>query len=197
LADSRKVQDGDSLNVVTWLTRFSRVREGLARLSATLNYAEALETGEKMRLRVAQLPYRDADRWVGLPLAKGQALSPSRFSLVVQSGSVDVAQPMAGVLIDEWVTVVPNATETTGVVFQYDQPDATPPQCILLAIPPDPDQSWTVHSLQQVVVEALDLARLRAVDPEALDEVGHYLPGAYFAFNPTGDTISTDFSSLK
>ena len=42
---------------------------------------------------------------------------------------------------------------------------------------------WTVWSLQQVLLETLDLARIRAVDPDALDEVGHYLPALYFAFN--------------
>jgi len=51
--------------------------------------------------------------------------------------------------------------------------------------------------LQQVLLETLDLARIRAVDPEALDEVGHYLPALYFAFNSVGDTVSTEFSDLK
>jgi len=100
-------------------------------------------------------------------------------------------------LIDEWVEVVPNARQTTGVVFQYDQPDAAPPQCILLAVPPDLDQPWNLWSLQQVVLETLDLARIRAVDLDALDKVGHYLPALYFAVNSAGDTVSTDFLNMK
>ena len=51
-----------------------------------------------------------------------------------------------------------------------------PPQTILIAVPPDLSVPWTVWSLQQVLLETLDLARIRAVDPDALDEVGHYLP---------------------
>lgn len=198
LADSARIQDNDALAVAAWFQRASRVREGMARLDASIRYAEALETGEQLNLRIAQLPFRENDRWVGLPLKTGQGLSPSRFSLVVQSATtIDLKQPMTGLLIDEWVEVVPNASETTGVVFQYDQPDAAPPQCILLAVPPDLDQPWNLWSLQQVLLETLDLARIRAVDPDALDEVGHYLPALYFAVNSAGDTVSTDFSKLK
>jgi hypothetical protein len=95
------------------------------------------------------------------------------------------------------VETVPHVSEATGVVFQYDQPDAAPPQCILLAVPPDLDQPWNLWSLQQVLLETLDLARVRAVDMDALDEVGHYLPALYFAVNNAGQTVSTDFATLK
>ncbi|HJU55876.1 MAG TPA: hypothetical protein VJ715_14930, partial [Pyrinomonadaceae bacterium] len=198
LADSAKIQDNDTLAAVNWFQRAARVREGVARLDASLGYAEALDTGERLSLTIAQLPYVADDRWVGLPLQSGRALSTSRFSLVVQSpGQLDVSQPLAGLLIDEWVEAVPSPSETTGVVFQYDQPDASPPQCILLAVPPDLEQPWNLWTLQQVLLETLDLARIRAVAPEALDEVGHYLPALYFATNDAGDTVSTDFSKLR
>lgn len=198
LADSTKAQGGDSMAVVTWFGRVSRVREGSTRLNASLSYSDALGTGERLSLKVAQLPYRQNDRWVGLPIIPGQALSPSRFSMVVQSTSpLNVRQPLAGLLIDEWVEVVPGSVETTGLVFQYDQPDSAPPQAILLAVPPDPDSQWNVWSLQQVLLETLDLARVRAVDPDSLDEVGHYLPALYFAANTDAETVSTDFSKLK
>jgi hypothetical protein len=198
LADSVKIQDNDSLAAATWFQRASRVRDGVSRLDASLRYAESLETGERLSLRVAQLPYQPNDRWVALPLKPGQGLSTSRFSLVVQAlPTLDVKLPMVGLLIDEWVEVMPNPKETTGVVFQYDQPDATPPQSILLAVPPDPDQPWNLWQLQQVLLETLDLARIRAVDPDTLDEVGHYLPAMLFAANVGGETVSTDFAQLK
>jgi len=198
LADTEKIQDGDSLAVVTWFQRASRVREGVARLDASIRYAEALETGERLNLRIAQLPYQKEDHWVALRANDGKDLSMSRFSLVVQSAvNLDVKQPLTGLLIDEWVEVVPGTSETTGLVFQYDQPNAAPPQCILLAVPPDLDQPWNLWSLQQVLLETLDLARLRAVDPDTLDEVGHYLPALYFAVNTERDTVSTDFVQLK
>jgi hypothetical protein len=196
LANSETIQDGDPLQAVTWFQRVARVREGIARLNASLAYAEALGTGEQINLQVAQLPFAENDRWVALPLQPDRPLSASRFSLVVQAtNSLDVTEPLTGALVDEWVELVPNASETTGVVFQYDQPGTAPPQCILLAVPPDLDQPWNLWSLQQVLLETLDQALIRAVDPDSLDEVGHYLPGLYFAFNREGETVSTDLTS--
>lgn len=199
LADSAKVQDGDPFASTTWFQRMARVRDGVARLNDALGYAEALGSGEKLKLTIAQLPYDPDDRWVGLPFEAGQRSLPGgKLSLAVQSAApVDVRQPLAGLLIDEWVEVVPSATETTGIALQYDQPNAAPPQTILVAVPPDIESPWTLWSLQQVLLETLDLARIRAVDPDALDEVGHYLPALYFACNTAGDTVSTDFARIK
>ena len=196
--DSLEIQDNDPLAAIEWLERISRVREGVGRFDAAVRYAEALDTGERLNLSVAQLPYQIGDRWVALPMKDNAPLSTSRFSLVAQSSeAVDVRRPMAGLLIDEWVDVVPNTSETTGLVFQYDQPDAAPPQAILLAVPPDLDQPWNLWSMQQVLLETLDLARLRAVEPDSLDEVGHYLPAIYLAANTAAETVATDFAKLK
>ncbi len=119
-------------------------------------------SGERLSFLIAQLPYVAGDRWVGLPLKDGRTLPGGKLSLVVLSGTpVDVSQPLAGLLVDEWVEVVPNAKETTGIALQYDQPDAAPPQTILIAVPPELDVPWTVWSLQQVLLETLDLARIR------------------------------------
>jgi hypothetical protein len=199
LADSVKVQDGDPLTSITWFQRMARVRDGVSRLNAMLNYSEALQTGEKLKLTIAQLPYDTNDRWVGLPFKAGQTRLPGgKLSLVVQATTaIDVRQPLAGLLIDEWVEVVPSATETTGIALQYDQPNSAPPQTILIAVPPEIELPWTVWSLQQVLLETLDLARIRAVDSDSLNEVGHFLPALYFAFNTDGDTVSTDFTKIK
>ena len=110
--------------------------------------------------------------------------------------SIDFTQPaLAGLLIDEWVEVVPNATETTGVVFQYNQPDSVAPQAILVAAHPNPVEQafWTIPWLQQVLRETISLVHMRAVTPDLLDETSHYLPAAYFAFNAEDHTVSTDF----
>ena len=195
--DSTKIQDGDPLAAMTWFERTARVREGAGKLNAALSYSEALDTGEKLQLTIAQLPFTANDRWLALPFKPGQTPSASKVSLAVQSVSpVNAAQPLAGVLVDEWVEVIPSPTEITGIALQYDQPNAAPPQTLLIAVPPEIGQPWTIWSLQQVLLETLDLARIRAVDSEALDEVGHYLPALYFACNTSGDTVSTDFTTI-
>ena len=198
LASSTAIQDNDPLAVVTWFQRAARVRAGFARFDDSLRYAEILNTGEKLNLRVAQLPHDANGRWVGLPLLPEQDLTRAGLSLVVQSApGLDVNGMLAGALIDEWVEVVPNAVETTGVTFQYDQPDAAPPQSILVAVPPDVAQPWNLGSLSQVLLETIDLARIRTVDLETFNDLGHYLPGLYFAVNQERETASIDFATLK
>jgi hypothetical protein len=198
LADSDRVQGGDPFASTTWFQRAARVRSGVGRLGQALSYAEAIGAGETLKLAIAQLPYSATDRWTGLPLQDGQTLPGGKLSIAVQAATpADVHQPLAGLLIDEWVEVVPNATEITGITLQYDQPNSAPPQTILVATPPDLDAPWTVWSLQQVLLETLDLARVRGVDPDAMDELGHYLPALYFAANTANDTVSTDFTTVR
>jgi len=197
LAASTAVQDGDPLASVTFHQRMARVREGVARLDDSLQYAEALGNGDALTLQVAQLPQRDDDRWIGLPAKPGTPIPPGRLSLIVHMPEpIDFTQPaLAGLLIDEWVEVVPNASETTGVVFQYNQPDSVAPQAILVAAHPNPvaQAFWTIPWLQQVLRETISLVHMRAVTPDLLDETSHYLPAAYFAFNAENHTVSTDF----
>ena len=197
LGASESVQGGDPLNVYTWFTRCARVRDPVARWNAPLRGAEVLGTGESLRLKVAQLPFEKDDRWVGLPALPGQSVAASKLSLILQSPkALNVTQPLSGLLVDEWVEVVPSATETTAIAFQFNPPDTCAPQTVLLAVPPVTDQPWTVGSLHRVLVETLDLAKLRAVDAEALGETGHYLPAVFLGYNLNNEVASTDFGPL-
>jgi hypothetical protein len=169
----------------------------VSRLEDAYRYAEALGTGAELHLMVGQLPLRDDDRWVALPLKDGQPISAGTLSLVAQvSDRFDSNGPFAGLLIDEWIETVPNPAETTAVAFQYDQPDATPPQSVLIAVPPGADLAWTASALQKVLLETMDLAKMRVVDPSLLGEAQHFLPALHFASNAQGDTVSTDWASV-
>ncbi|HWM12084.1 MAG TPA: hypothetical protein VNO82_22170, partial [Solirubrobacteraceae bacterium] len=159
--------------------------------------AEVLRTDEALRPAVAQLPHRAGERWVGGVLRAGAPMPDGRLSLVLQGAEgLDLTQPIAGLLIDEWVEIVPSASETTAIAFQYDAPDACAPQAILLAVPPEIGRPWTLGGLNRVLIETLELAKLRAVDPAALGEIAHWLPALHFAFNVEGDAVSTDFDAM-
>jgi hypothetical protein len=196
-AASSAAQGGDPLAVYTWFTRCARVRDPVARLSACLRGAEVLGTGERMTLGVAQLPFLAGERWVGLPPAQSEPLPAGKVSLVFQATTpFDPTKPLAGLWVDEWIEIVPSREETTAITFQYNPPDACAPQTVLLAVPPSPDEDWSIASLHRVLVETLDLAKLRAVDSEALVETGQYLPALFLAFNAKDDAVSTDFAPL-
>jgi hypothetical protein len=107
--------------------------------------------------------------------------------------ALDVSSPLAGFVVDEWVQVVPSDTQTTGVAFHFDSPGAQAPQAILLAVAPDPvETEWAFEIVEDSVLDALRLAKIRTVDPEALDQVGQLLPALYLPHNVAGDTASTD-----
>ena len=93
-----------------------------------------------------------------------------------------MTKPLAGLLIDEWIEVVPSASETTGMVFQFDQPDAAPPQSHPAGRAAGLGQPGTLVAAAGLARNARPGAHA-PVDPDALDELGHYLPALYFALN--------------
>lgn len=185
-ARSLDLQRGNPLTSVTWFQRASRVRDGVARLDKILLYAEALGNTE-LNLAVGQLPYKENEQWVALPL-ESEELPGSRISLVVHEplGIVSdnifsIKQPTAGLMIDEWVEVIPNKKETPGLAFHYDAPQSRAPQAILLAVAPEGIEKWDLATLEATIVETLELAKLRAVDLKAWgDEANQFLPALYF-----------------
>jgi hypothetical protein len=198
LAASTQQQGGDALAVHGWFTRSSRVREPLSRLGSCLQRSEVLASGARLALSVAQLPFDEKERWVGLPPLDGQDLPHSKLSLVVQPLlPLNAAQPLCGLFIDEWVDVVPSREETTALAFQCDPPNSFAPQSVLLAVPPVPGQAWTTETLRRVLVETLDLAKLRAIDSSRLGAAAQYLPAFYVPFNAADDAVSTDFAPLN
>ena len=196
LADAVALRGDDPLAAYSWMLRMERVRIPLTRFGRPLREAEALGSGERLDLAIAQLPHMAGQRWLGLPLAGDGPPLDGCVSLVLQATPSSLDGPLCGVLVDEWTELIPSRTETTGIAFQYDPPDSVAPQAVLLAVPPVPGEPWTVGSLNRVLVETLDLARLRAVGPEALGDIRHFLPAAYLAFNVDGDAVSSDLAPL-
>ena len=76
-------------------------------------------------------------------------------------------------------------------------PQATAPQSLLLAVPPNPRQRWDAGALVAILIETLELSKLRMVDSEHRASLGHFLPALLFARNTgdsgRGDTIATNY----
>ncbi|MEO1091104.1 MAG: hypothetical protein AAFX81_10750 [Pseudomonadota bacterium] len=192
-ADQAGLHGDDPLAPLTWLLRMERVRPPLARMTRVLREAELLDSAETLAPAVSQVPHRPGRRWIALAASDDTA---GVVSLVMQGAPKQLGAPLAGLMVDEWTEVVPSRSETTGIAFQYDPPDAAPPQAILIAVPPEMGASWRIETLNRVLIETLELARLRLVDPEDLGAIRQYLPAAFLAFNAEGDAVSTDLNSL-
>jgi hypothetical protein len=177
-----------------WLAGVAKVRPRVAPLDEALVVADLLTSGANA-LRVAQLDYRAGEPWICRAVFAAKEPPLARRSFVFHAPlGIDVANPVAGFLVDTWTEVVPSAVQTTGVALHLEQPTAAAPQTILLAVSPDDSPEWTDELVEDVVREARALARLRLVDSDALAGPGQFLPALYFAINLANDTVSTDFT---
>jgi hypothetical protein len=185
----------------TWLSRAARVRAPARALDAALGYADAVSEVDGSRpfgaLHPTQLGGAAGERWVALPPATGNTIAGGRVSLVAMTadGSLPTGT-VAGMLVDEWVEVVPSPAETTSVTFHYEAPTSAAPQVLLLAVPPLGLKTWTAADAIHIVEEALALARIRLVGMEDVAGLGQLLPAFVTGENPAGDTIGLDIEIL-
>ncbi|KOG12509.1 MULTISPECIES: hypothetical protein [Streptomyces] len=162
-----------------WVEQMGMVRPGAGALADLLMHTQAAGTGAGHELRIGQVPFAQGDRWVGAHRTADDEKAPAT-GLVVHGPAKPFATHRAAVLVvDEWSELIPAQRHTAGATFHYDAPGARAPQAVLLAVPPEVGAAWTPDVLAATVVEALDLAKLRLVDLDALGWLGRYLPAAY------------------
>jgi hypothetical protein len=196
-AASDALQRNNPAIAAGWLTRVARVRAGTRRIVDLFTYAEALQSGPSLRPKVAQLPVRAADTWIALDAPAGTAPRRGTSMVAIVAEGFQPSGAIAGLLVDEWVEVVPSAHETLGAAFHFDAPNAAAPNAILLAVPPEGIAAWDESALALTVQQALEQAMIRAVDPDAMPEVGHFLPALYFPLNMRGAAIATDLFDAR
>lgn len=198
-----------------WFHQASRVRPALARwrklslylatippLPGDRTRARATAMSRMLPLRIAQFTPTPHDRWAALPFLP-ETLADGRTRLVVPpSGTISVAAHLpdgcppglwAGLVLDEWVELIPNQREVTGIAFHHDDPGAEAAQTVLVAVPPRADTPWDAETLASVLDETFELAKMRAVDAERLGSLGQLIPAIHIADNGEKATVSTDF----
>jgi hypothetical protein len=201
--------DAGPVAISDWLAEAAEVRAGAARLRDLRLAAAACARDTQTGLRVAQLPPPAAggtDRWAALPLPDTDppAALPGGLVNIVLTGpalaaspSDVLAGPLAGLLVDEWVEIMPGRMTTAAVSFHVDAPGASPPQTMLLAVSPDPNRRWSIDLLDSTLQDTLALAQERMVDPDFVPSLGHLLPALLLARNNgdagLGDTIASGF----
>ncbi len=101
---------------------------------------------------------------------------------------------LAGLIIDEWVEKIVFPEQDTTVAFHYNGPSTEAPQCLLLAVSPNDSHAWnwddpTNNTLKDLIVDAMDLMKIRAVDYRSLKELSQFLPT--IVVNSSGSPIYT------
>ena len=184
-----------------WLYATARVSQKMHHIENLTFVAEALGTMPPV-LDPVQFPYKANAPWMALefpPESKGELESELLLYSACYSKAFDSTEPQCGLLLDEWTEVIPTETETTGITFQFDKPNAEPPQSILLATPPQFTGAWNWSDLVQTLHETLDMARLRAVEPQQLDRepISVFLPATILATTWRPVTIAADLSMVN
>jgi len=185
---------GDPLAVRLWLQTAAPVRAPLSRWRRMAQYTDPVPAA----LEVIQLPFVPGAQWVAMPFADQSQRPPAgRVSIVMhRAATPPPTGSWTGLLIDEWSEVIPAATEQTAVSFPFASPRAEAPQALLIGVPPAGTDVWDFEIVFDVIRETVELAKVRAIDLDALGPLGQLIPPILLASNADEETIATDMTSM-
>lgn len=157
-------------------------------------------------LQPIQFPFvgDDKDRWLGVPYPafyddfdeNNQRRLPDDTLSLVFEYPVDFQadRVCAGFIFDEWNEQIPVKETNLGVAMHYDKPNSEPPNALLLAVSPQGNGQWSWDHLLGAVNEAFELARFRAVDPDAIRKsaLSQFLPAIIPPINLKNHTAAVD-----
>ncbi len=176
---------GRPFAVDDWLHGIARVRTKMRQIETAGMLAETFGSGS-ITLQPLQLPHRPGLPWLALDLpeldAEGEPFAVDEDKLLYTAhypAALNANGPIGGLLLDEWTEVIPSRSEETGLAVHYDRPNSEAPQTLLLALPAEFTGAWEWPDLVDTVRETMDMARLRAIEPDQIDTT------AYARFLPT------------
>jgi len=162
----------------SFTTRAARVRPALAAMAALETMAQrADDTAGLHRLAVSQTPREPGEAWVGA-LGTPRRARTSYVAWRLRDGRAlqNPADPVCGLIIDRWSELVPAAEADAAIAFHTDAPSTAAPNAILLCVPEAGLEAWSESGVLAHILEALDLARLRTVQPDALGGFAQFAP---------------------
>lgn len=168
----------EDLEVNKWMHGLTKVRPNIREFDLINSMGENI-LDLKNTMHPIQIPHNSADKWMAI----SQALTnydQDKTSIMISYGFqeetdstnrvINTTNKQAGLLVDEWVEVIPSKEETTGVAMNFDQPNSKPPNCILFTVPHEETGNWGWDKLLSAVNETFYLAKQRAVSPDEISE---------------------------
>ncbi len=182
-----------------WLQSLVPIRPRIKTFHEIHTMSELLARGEpKSTTRPVQLPLdpTGGDRWVGMEYGDYEPHQDT-LSLFMEFPERyrSTGNQQCGLLVDEWTEIIPEKDTNAGIAMHYDQPNNEAPNAILLAVSPTLSGQWEWEDLVDTITETVELAKKRAVDPDAIKEspLGQLLPAILAAINAKGNTATLDF----
>jgi hypothetical protein len=165
------------MTMETWMESVSCVRPQMRRLEQVRMISE-VQANSEILFHPVQIPYQEKDSWLAVEFPEidertGEPFDPKNDTvcLAVHGEIAGKAGAMQSALVvDEWTEFVPNQKEVTGIAYNYDQPNATAPNALLLAVEPTGSKNWNWDILMGILDDTLRRAKSRAVEPAHLLE---------------------------
>ncbi|MFT4094005.1 MAG: hypothetical protein QM640_10220 [Niabella sp.] len=197
--------NSDAVNKESWLQSVSRIRKAVAGLETVRIMSEAA-TGSEIIFKMAQVPFRPDDSWLGFEFP--QEYNGSPFNIMEDTIALSIngaaatktASSQSAIIIDEWTEKIPIDEEVTGVAYHYNQPNACAPQSVIVAIEPTGSGKWDWDVLQGVLSDTLRRAKSRAVEPDHIIEhtaLSVLLPMTVASFDVNEANVSLDYLLLS
>lgn len=179
-----------------WLYGLARVREKLWYWEQMLMLVRAFGK-EEPELKPIQLPYKDNESWLAMEFPSGYEIDGDRllYTAYYPCG-FSKTKRQCGLLLDQWTETIPTKEETTGLTFHYDRPNSEAPQTMLLVTYPELKGNWNWEFLEKSLIETLEMAKLRAVEPQHLDDTSYaaFLPAVLSAVTMYPITMSMNLA---
>ena len=193
LAERATLLDGNEHAPDRYLQQIMRARPRVGKYRKFNLYARTLGA-PRPRVDVVQLPHVPGERWLGLPFTEPPDEGRSGTLLLNYEAELDTTEPWAGLMIDDWNDVIPNAVEQTGVAMHYLSPQAQAPQAVLVAVPSRQSTAWSFAELLASLEQTMDLMKIRAVETEDVD-ASQVFPPLVLGTNPNiTHSVTTNLS---
>jgi hypothetical protein len=199
-SQSSALTASDAAAPARWFQQLTYVRPAISRLDMAGSLSQLLGGAGTLSAAplLGQIPQSPGDRWLALPIDPANPPLKGRVAFAcVSMGNPAVDTTYAGLIIDEWLERIPSTQEQASVAFHFNEPDARAPQSLLLAVCPDNRATWDDDLILGTLQETLDLAKVRTVDLDSIQQVGQILPALYFPFNLRGATVGSNYTVLK
>ncbi|WP_420863492.1 EF-Tu/IF-2/RF-3 family GTPase [Algirhabdus cladophorae] len=158
-AASTEIKNAGQSDLSLWLDEVQCVRGRAGPMADCL-------LGSDVPLHALQWPVNTTDPadWIGGPRNETETYF-GRTSLVATGADPNLrpGEVFAGLQIDSWTEVVPDATLTAAVAARADAPPARAPQLAVLAVPSATTPHHTPSSIAQTLHLAMDLAQARSM----------------------------------
>ena len=181
-----------------WIQKTAYVRPRLKLFDDVITFNEIFESARflfyydetKFNLSVEELLKQEKlDNPVSLIVATSTTRKETEEGEEAAAFPPPPEKKLAGLVIDEWVEKIPSPKVDTAITFHCDSPNSEAPQSLLLAVSSNDQRRWNENKIREVILEALELAKIRAVDYRSMKDLRQFL--STIVLNSFGGDIYT------